>query len=72
MSMLFETAILRPHPGVAGDFRPGGKALMLALAGGDDSFTYLRGGFAAAFAGHFPEFHRWHLNVEVNPVQQGP
>jgi ubiquinone biosynthesis protein len=64
--------LLRSHQGVAGDFPLVRKSRLLALPRLDDALADLRGGFARPVAGNFPELHRRHFHVQINPIQQRP
>ena len=48
------------------------ESRLLAFSRLDDALADLRRGLARPVAGNFPEFHRRHFHVQINPVQQRP
>jgi hypothetical protein len=58
------------HPRVAGDFGFVLETRVLPLPRGDDAFADLRRSFAGLLAGHFSEFHRRHLDMQIYAVEQ--
>jgi len=61
--------LARSHPRVAGDARFAFETLLLTMARGDNALADLRGSFPGPFRGNFAELHRWHFDVNVNPVK---
>jgi hypothetical protein len=64
--------LLRPHPRIARYFWLEREPGLLALARGDDAPANFRRSLAGFLTGDFPELHRRHFDVQINPVQQRP